>query len=251
MALDRAEQMLDITSIGFKFEAPLSLAENEVQLWRVDLEAVAEEEERCRQILAPDELERASRYRFSRDRRAYVAARAVLRTILGRYVNSDPSEIAFSYSENGKPSLAPHSRANPIDFNVSHSGGLGLIGFTCKRQVGVDIEKIRARFDGDAISRFFSKQEQTELLLLPSEERDVGFFRCWTRKEAYIKAAGKGLSLPLQQFDVSVKAGDEDALLATRPDPAESGHWSLREVPVGPDYVGAICVEGQGWVFKN
>jgi 4'-phosphopantetheinyl transferase len=116
----------------------------------------------------------------------------------------------------------------------------------------VDVERVRQDSDHEAIARrFFSEDEQRQLAALAPPERPAGFFRCWTRKEAYIKAQGAGLSLPLRQFDVSLKPGEANALLATRPDPTEAEHWSLQEVPAGEGYVGALCVRGNGWSLKS
>jgi 4'-phosphopantetheinyl transferase len=116
----------------------------------------------------------------------------------------------------------------------------------------VDIEQLRRNSDLDGISRrFFSTREQSQLTALPAEEKVEGFFRCWTRKEAYIKATGDGLSLPLDQFDVSIEPGESNALLATRPDHLEAGRWLLREVPGGSGYIAAICVRGQDWKLQD
>ena len=120
------------------------------------------------------------------------------------------------------------------------------------RALGVDVEQLRENFDHAAIARrFFSEQEQHQLAALTPSERYHGFFRCWTRKEAYIKAQGAGLSLPLHQFDVSLKPGDLNALLATRPDSVEASRWSLQEVMAGEGYVGAVCVRGHGWRLRS
>ena len=114
------------------------------------------------------------------------------------------------------------------------------------------MEQVRDNFDHVAIARrFFSEREQRELAALAPTERCHGFFRCWTRKEAYVKAQGAGLSLPLSQFDVSLKPGDEDALLSTRPDREEATRWSLREVPAGEGYLAALCVQGRGWKLRS
>ena len=119
---------------------------------------------------------------------------------------------------------------------------------TLGAKLGVDVEKIGRDFDVEGIARrFFSAHEQEQLAELPAAERDEAFFRCWTRKEAYIKATGDGLSLPLSQFDVSLQPGSSDALVATRPDGAEAGNWLLREVPAGAGYVAALCVRGRNW----
>ena len=133
------------------------------------------------------------------------------------YVASEPAELVFRYSEKDKPSLA--LAGNRVEFNVSHSGTRALLAFARGRALGVDVEKIREDLDPDALAhRFFSSEEQSQLAALPTSEKFHGFFRCWTRKEAFIKAKGAGLSLPLDQFDVSLRPGEENALLATRPD---------------------------------
>ena len=120
------------------------------------------------------------------------------------------------------------------------------------REIGVDVEQLRPDSDLEAIARrFFSTHEQSQLAALPAEEKVDAFFRCWTRKEAYIKATGDGLSLPLGQFDVSLAAGEKNALLATRPDGSEAGRWLLQEVPGGPGYIAALCVRGQDWKLND
>ena len=131
-------------------------------------------------------------------------------------------------------------RHSDVRFNVTHSGGIALLAFTRGREIGVDVEQVRHDFDPGAIARrYFSAHEQNQLADLPAEEKVDAFFRCWTRKEAYIKATGDGLSLPLSQFDVSLVPGETNALLATRPDESEAASWLLREVPAGPGYVAA------------
>jgi 4'-phosphopantetheinyl transferase len=241
-------QSMNITDSGFQIESPLSLAEDEVQVWRVDLEAIGADESRWQRVLSSDELGRASRFHFSRDRQRFVASRAWLRTILASYLATDPKGLSFSYSKTEKPSLGLAQADSGIAFNVSHSGGIALLGFTRRREIGVDIEQVRREADHEAIARrFFSAHEQNQLAALPAQEKVDAFFRCWTRKEAYIKATGDGLSLPLSQFDVSLVAGEKSALLATRPDGLEAGRWLLQDVPGGPGYVAALCVRGRDW----
>ena len=239
-------QSMNITDSGFQVKAPLSLPHDEVQLWRIDLEAVGSDESRWRKNLSPDELERASRFHFPRDRQRFAASRSLLRILLAGYLATDPAAVSFSYSEKGKPSLGPAYAGSNLKFNISHSGGVTLLAFTRGREIGVDVEQVRGDSDLQAIARrFFSPKERARLADLPVEKTVDAFFRCWTRKEAYIKAVGDGLSLPLDQFDVSFDAGEASALLATRPDASEPGHWLLREVPAGPGYIAALCVRGQ------
>jgi 4'-phosphopantetheinyl transferase len=238
---------MDIAHAGFRIDGPVKLAADEVHLWRVDLEATASDEAQWSAILSDDERARAARFHFQIHRQYFTAGRALLRNILAAYLAAEPKELAFSYSTKSKPALAG-AHANRLAFNVSHSGDVALIAVTRNRQIGVDVELIRHDFDTAAIAtRFFSDAEQGQLAALPPEQRHEAFFRCWTRKEAYIKATGEGLSLPLRQFDVSIEPRSQNALLATRPDASESKGWSLRDIVVKPGYAGAVCVSGAEW----
>jgi 4'-phosphopantetheinyl transferase len=243
---------MNITDSSFRIEAPLALPEDEVHLWRADLEALRGDELRWQKLLSPDELTRSARFHFARDRQRFVASRALLRSILASYLAQNPNSLNFSYSKKEKPFLGPADAAGNVTFNLSHSGGTALFAFTRGREIGVDVEQLRRDFDLEAIaSRFFSTHEQSQLAALPADEKVEAFFRCWTRKEAYIKATGDGLSLPLSQFDVSLAAREKTALLATRPDGSEAGHWLLREVPAGSGCVAALCVRGKNWKLKE
>jgi len=243
---------MKISDPAFQPDAALVLPQDEVHLWRIDLDAVATAEQRWQQMLSQDEPARAARFHFTRDRQNFTATRACLRIILARYLGSEPAALKFRYAEKAKPSLDPSLNlsfgGNQVEFNVSHSGAMALLAFARSRALGVDIEQIRENFDPGAIARrFFSEHEQRQLDALAPPERFNGFFRCWTRKEAYIKAHGAGLSLPLDQFDVSLRPRDENALVATRPDAIEASLWSLRDVPAEEGYLAALCVRGHGW----
>ena len=251
-ATARYGQAMNIADADFQIESHLTLPHDEVQLWRLDLEAIRADESCWQKLLSPEEVTRASRFHFSADRQRFIAARAVLRAILGGYLATDPAGLAFSYSKRGKPSLATDHQGSDVTFNLSHSAGIALFAFARGREIGIDVEQVRHDFDIGAIAqRFFSMEEQKQLAALPLENRFDGFFRCWTRKEAYIKATGEGLSPSLHQFDVSIAAEDSDALLATRPNAGETARWSLREVPAGKGYVAALCVRGREWDLKH
>src|ERR1700693_1086388 len=135
-------QTMNITDSGLRIETSLPLPDGEVQLWRVDLEAIGTDEARWRQLLSSDELARASRFHFSRDRQRFVAARAVLRRILASYLAADPNPLSFSYSTKEKPSLGPVHVGSGITFNVSHSRGIALLAFSRRREIGIDVEKV-------------------------------------------------------------------------------------------------------------
>jgi 4'-phosphopantetheinyl transferase len=236
----------------FQIDSNLALPADEVHLWRLDLEALRSEESRWQKLLSPDEAARAARFHFPVDRNRFAASRGILRTLLGSYLEVEPGNLTFSYSKKEKPYLALPYSDSGLTFNVSHSGEVALLAFTRKREIGVDIEELHRKIEIDPIARrFFSAHEQQQLAALRNEERFKAFFRCWTRKEAYIKATGEGLSLPLHQFDVSIAAGAQDALIATRPDAAEAASWSIREVPAGDGYFAALCVRGHDWRLKG
>lgn len=247
---------MNITEADFEIDGPLALPDDEVQLWRVDLEAVgineSRRESRWLKLLSTDESARAFRFHFPRDRYCFAASRAILRMILAGYLGTDPGAVSFSYSNKGKPSLGPAYAGSDFQFNISHSGGIALFAFTRQRKIGVDVEQVRRDFEVEALAhRYFSACEQTQLAALPADEKVDAFFRCWTRKEAYIKATGDGLSLPLSQFDVSLEIGEANALLATRPDGSEASRWLLQEIPSTQGYIAAVCVRGQNWKLKT
>jgi 4'-phosphopantetheinyl transferase len=244
---EHSDLSMDIAHAGFRRGTP-TLAADEVHLWRVDLEAAAPDEQRWRTVLSAGEQARADRFHFRRHRQHFAAGRAILRHVLAGYLGADPDKLIFVYSSKDKPALGDSHAASGLAFNISHSGGIALIACTRNRQIGVDVEQIRSNSDTAAISkRFFSSSEQRELAALPAEQQQEAFFRVWTRKEAYIKATGEGLSLPLHQFDVSLAPHHQDALLSTRPDQREAKRWSLRDLPVQSGYAAAVCVSGTDW----
>jgi 4'-phosphopantetheinyl transferase len=246
------EDSTNISDPNVQRSDTLTLPSDEVHLHRVNLEAIANEEARWEKLLSADERQRAARFHFARDRRHFVAARAMLRTLLGKYLGIDPAALSFSYSQNGKPHLSQPYAATGLTFNLSHSGGIALYAFSRNRDLGVDVEQIRQDYEVDGIARrFFSAHEQKQLSDLPAKGKPEAFFRCWTRKEAYIKATGDGLSLPLSQFDVSLDSGNTDALVTTRPDPAEAARWRLTDINAGTGYAGALCVRGHDWKLRS
>lgn len=226
----------------------LSLPNDAVHVWRATLDQSASCRERFWQTLAEDERARADRFHFPRDREHFVVARGVLRAILARYLNTEPGRLSFCYSAYGKPALLKEASGDALRFNLSHSHGLALYAVTRDRELGIDVEHLRPHLaDRQIAERFFSPGEVAVLLALPQYQQREAFFHCWTRKEAYIKARGEGLSLPLDQFEVSLAPGEPAALLSTHANPSEASRWSMLELTPGPGYVGALAVEGHGW----
>jgi 4'-phosphopantetheinyl transferase len=226
----------------------LVLGCDDVHVWRATLDQTPSQIQSFLHTLAADEQARAERFYFERDREHFIVARGLLRTILGRYLNREPGGLSFYYSSHGKPALAGESDGDAIRFSISHSHGVALYAVTRGREVGIDLERIR--FDvaiAEIAERLFSRREVAMLRKLPTEVQHQAFFHCWTRKEAYIKARGEGLSLPLDQFEMSLAPGEPAALLGTRPDPSEASRWSLHELTLAPGYVAALAVERHGW----
>lgn len=229
-----------------------SLQTGEIHIWRSHIQ-------KCdlavlKPILASDETTRAERFYFAKDRDAYIACRGTLRSLLGKYLNLPPSLLKFHYSSYGKPSLAEQDNKivrKPIQFNLSHSNEFSLFGFTLDREIGIDVEFIRPKVVEEEIAeRFFSPLETQALRSLPHEQQVEAFFRCWTRKEAFIKARGDGLSLPLDQFDVTLGPDEPAALLRTAFDPEEASRWSLYHLNVEEGYSAAVAVEGSSHTVK-
>jgi 4'-phosphopantetheinyl transferase len=195
--------------------------------------------------LSDDERQRAARFHFDRDRTRYVCARGLLRRFLSRELDLPADRIRFQYAANGKPSLAGDQAESGLQFNVSHSDGLGLFVVARHRAVGADVEKIRPLRHGAAVAeRFFSGDEYAALDGLEGDAWDRAFFRCWTRKEAFVKAVGDGLSYPLRAFSVSVAAGEPARLLRVDGDAAAPMRYWLTAFPAGAGFEAAIAVCG-------
>jgi 4'-phosphopantetheinyl transferase len=230
----------------------LGLSDDEVHVWRVSVGAARPRIEFLLGALTRDEREKAGRFYFQKDRHRFVVARGALRDILSRYLNTPPGELRFSYGPQGKPRLEQCVRGKRLEFNLSHSHESIVVAVNAARQVGVDVERIRPCPDWDQIvERFFSPHEAAALRALPVRLRTEAFFCCWTRKEAYIKAKGGGLSIKLSGFDVSVTPGEPAKLLRSIEDPEAALRWSLMEIIPAPGYAGAVAVEGRDWRLRH
>lgn len=161
---------------------------------------------------------------------------------------SKPADsLRFNFGPQDKPSLEMQGLSPRVNFNLSHSHGLAVYAFALGREVGVDVELIRPEFIGDDIAeRYFSSREQAELRTLSQNLRAEGFFNCWTRKEAYVKARGEGLQIPLKDFDVSLTPGEPPIL-----ESGDISQWSLRSFEPAPGYVAAVVAEGKDWQLRK
>ena len=230
--------------------ANLELRNGEVHIWRARLDVSPSAVDKFHELLSGDERERAARFRFDKHRRRFTVARGILRTLLGRYLEREPQDLTFGYSEHGKPFLEDPGSGD-LRFNLSHSAEVALFGFTVGRDIGIDVEQIRPdRSTREIAERFFSPREVEALFGLPKEEQTNGFFRCWTRKEAYIKAKGKGMSIPLDSFAVSLSPEDTASLLWVQDHSEKPAHWTLRELGVDSDFAACVAAEFQPAAFR-
>ena len=220
----------------------LTLSEDEVHIWRASLDLDEYFQSSFLKVLSPDENYRAQKFRFAKDNRNFIAARGILRSLLGKYLKISPAEISFQYSKFGKPGIADN---NSLQFNISHSQNIALFAFAKKFNIGVDVEFVKTNIEvKDIATKFFSANEIMNLLALPEQEQTLGFFNCWTRKEAFIKAVGEGLSFPLDKFEVSLEPNKSAKLLATDWDQKAVSRWSLYSMSPGTNFVGSLAIEG-------
>jgi 4'-phosphopantetheinyl transferase len=226
------------------------LASDEVHSWCASLDVPPETSARLYATLTFDERNRSARFRFERDQQRFIVAHGVLRDLLGRYLQSQPGRISYVYNAFGKPDLSPEFGSR-LKFNLSHSAGLALIAIAADSNVGVDLEYIRAQSDYAEIARrFFSAAEVDHLNALPRHLYAEAFFSCWTKKEAYLKACGEGLAIPLNSVSVpliSDPAHTPVDLYVASNDIVPAERWSLYTLQPAPGYIGALAIEGSGW----
>jgi len=228
------------TELAFK-------ADETTHVWLYSLTASPKDLYLFKQFLTVEDTKRADRFKFAKHRNSFIVAHGKQSFILAKYINQQPQEIQFIQNKYGKPFISN----NPLFFNLSHSGNFGLLAINKEFEVGVDIEYIRPDFaDLKIARRFFSDNEVKELLSLPPKQRKQGFFNCWSRKEAYIKGQGKGLSIPLHQFDVSLTPHKPVHLLATRDEPEAVKRWKLIALDTHPGYAAAVLVNRQSAVIR-
>ena len=225
-----------------------ALERDEVHVWRASLHrpgALAD----LFWTLSADERTRAGRFHFARDRDRFVAARGLLRAILGRYLGRDPAQLRFAYGSHGKPALAGADE-NALRFNVAHAGELGLYVAARDREVGVDIERDRTDVNVDALATSVLTPRERELLsALPGERHREAFFGLWTRKEAIAKAVGLRLALPPDGIEVGFPHERRAAVVPGHPSSAP-GRWVVHPLDPGPSYAGAVAVDGEGWQLR-
>jgi 4'-phosphopantetheinyl transferase len=219
---------------------------DEVHVWQASLDVDPPAVQRFSSHLSAVERERAGRFVSPTDASRFTVCRGILRDLLGGYLQRQAASIGFETGPRGKPALKIEAGTPDLHFNLSNSHGVALYAFALRREVGVDVEKIRPEVAFQGIeNRYFSSREQQELRKLPDNLRAEGFFSCWTRKEAYIKARGEGLHLPLDSFDVSLTPGEPAVLNSV-----DRERWSVYSLQPRKDFAGALVVEGNAVQLK-
>jgi 4'-phosphopantetheinyl transferase len=224
-----------MTTALCNFELP----KQEIHLWHCRFDANTDSMDAFKGILSEDEKKKAAKFKFDIHREQSIISRGILRMLLGKYLKKHPHDLEFGYTEYDKPFLKSPSS---LQFNVSHSGNQAAFAFVQDVEIGVDIEKIKSDFDVmDIAQHFFSSYEIQSLQALPEKDRVAGFYRCWTRKESFIKAKGSGLSFPLTSFTVSLNV-EYAEILITEWDLRENDEWKLFSFRPFKGYIGALSV---------
>ena len=213
----------------------------EVDIWTVRLVATHDCVDDLFLTLSNDEKIRARAFQFEKHRQSFIIARGLLRAILAWYIELPAERVSFQYGRQGKPELCTMFEQN-LRFNIAHSEGCVIFAFARGCEVGVDVELVRELPDLELVAeQFFAPVERADLLSVPPEKRAEAFFNCWTRKEAYLKATGTGLSVPLSGFRVSLIPG-RPATFVTLPDNFEISQWSLFHLVPMDRYIGAVAI---------
>ena len=246
-----AAPMTDVTlTLPESGPDPHAIAENarflpadpyEIAVFRLDVEP--ETVRASAALLSDAERQRAERFAFDHGRRRFIVARAQLRRLLAARLGVRPESVELVYGPRGKPALSRRFANSELRFNVSHSEDVAVYAFAQGREIGIDVEAIRAIRDADDIAaRFFSRREYEEYRVLDRHDRLPGFFNCWTRKEAFIKARGDGIYYPLDRFDVSLTPGEPANILRVETTLGEDCEWTLHSFVPEPGFVGAVVV---------
>ena len=217
------------------------LPENEVHVWSLNIDDFYRDIELYKNYLSGEEITKANKFKFELDKTVSVMARCSLRMLSSNYLGCNAGTLNFKYGIYGKPD---YNFPSVLKFNVSHSGKMVVLAFVKNSEVGVDIEKIKTDFDVmDLAENFFSKDEIAQLRSIKKSDLFEAFYRCWTRKESFIKAKGSGLSFPLASFSVSLDK-EEAKLLKTEWSPSEKEEWRLFSFEPNSGYIGALTVAG-------
>ena len=213
-----------------------------VHIWRVALNDSSEQVSRFQSYLSDDEVSKANQYRFPLPRNQFIVTRCILRILLSRYLGISHDQLHFETQPQGKPKLVTPSSC-PLQFNVSHTRGMALIGFTLQHAIGIDVEWVARKIhDRDIAKRYFSPRESAELDTLPQVERTHRFFTYWTCKEAYLKMQGTGITGGLAQCELSLQSGQTEVRLSLQNQKEPKNNYSVYQIEIGSEHLGAVAL---------
>ena len=218
---------------------------DDTHIWCASLNVSSQDLSYYRSILSEDEVGRAMRFVFEKDRNYFMVGRGLLRTILGSYLDLKPAQLEFDYGAHGKPALKPGLADKVLEFNLSHSKDIALYAVNWNHRVGIDIEYLIPMADMDDFAeRFFTSRESAYINSLSMEQKDMAFFKIWTCKEAFLKANGSGLTVPISQVGISLDTNEAVKLISIGADKEQPAHWRLEMFNPVPGYQAALAVEG-------
>jgi len=235
-----------VPSVWAHAPSSLSLEPGRIDLWRINLLQPEWVIDRCRRVLCSTELERFARFHFRRHRDRYVVRHGAVRCILAAYLCVPPPEVRFQAGGYGKPEIVDAKNHSKLKFNLSHSGDVALVAVTAGLRIGIDVERVRSDASCVGIAeRYFCEGEIAKLKEFPADQQTEAFFDCWTRKEAYVKARGEGLSMPLDSFEVTFGARAPALVTVAAAKPDEIEFWGMYALQGIPGYKAAMVVEGR------
>ena len=221
------------------------LPDSDLHIWCASLNVSLQDLSHYFSLLSQDEISRAERFYFERDRNHFIAGRGLLRYFLGSYLDLEPARIEFDYGAHGKPAVKSELDKNILEFNLSHSKDLALYAFNWNRRVGIDVEYMIAMADiNDFAEKFFTPRESEYIDSLSGKQKDYAFFKTWTCKEAFFKANGSGLTVPINQVEIFLDTNGAAALTSIGNDKEQNSHWRLELLNPIPGYQAALAIEG-------
>ena len=230
----------------------LKVANNKVHVWHASLEQPSEVVQKLESFLSEEERQRAERFRYQEHQQAFVVSRGILRNLLNRYTGIQPEQIQFKYNVTGKPFLAGMESGTDLSFNLSHSGLLVLYAFCWGRQVGIDVECIRPMEEMDQVAEMnLSHREYRAYKRVSEQDRLKAFYNCWSRKEAFVKAIGDGMSLPMREIEVSLEAHRPAQLLSIQGSLEQANLWTMHDLKTWDGYAAALVVEGRDHTISH
>jgi 4'-phosphopantetheinyl transferase len=230
----------------------LELDAGYIDVWRTQIDLPEDEIDSYVATLSQEEQDRAARFTFPDKYEEYVVSRGLLRKALAHVLKQPATEFQFEYTDSKKPYLPIKYANKTVSFNISHSHGQALVAISLDRNIGIDIEKIRSDVEYEKLAlRFFSEAEHHELMQISADERARSFFAIWTRKEAFVKAIGKGIAFGLSEFDVNISPEEPPVMLATRWNPEDVSLWSMATIDAENNFMATLATDGGEFQLRH